>query len=88
MIEQSPVFLPYRYQYVGNPRMLGERSNGMAQHRGAAERKILLGHGTAEPTTPAGRDNEGIYENHVRYYRMFQGLAIRCPNVAVQKDKG
>ena len=38
-----------------------ERGNSVTQHGGAAERKVLLRHGAAEPTAPTCRDNEGIY---------------------------
>jgi hypothetical protein len=38
----------------------------MAQHAGTAQREVLLGHRAAEPTAPASRDNERIYQCHAR----------------------
>jgi len=66
--------------------MLGERGDSVAQHGGAAQREVLLGYGTAEPTAPTGGDNEGIYRCHARLYRMIPGIAIAA-DVAVRKDK-
>jgi hypothetical protein len=37
--------------------MPGECRDRMTQHAGAAEREVLLGHGTAEPTAPTGRED-------------------------------
>jgi hypothetical protein len=56
--------------------MLGKRGNRSAQHGGVTQLKILLGHRTAEPTTPTRRDYESVYRSHTPIYRTIGGLTI------------
>src|SRR5207245_390916 len=77
MIEQLLVLRSNGRQHSGDPRMLGECDDRMAQHAGTAECQVLLRYGAAEPIAATGRDNKGVYGSHALTYRTIGGIRPR-----------